>query len=619
MRTGRTFCLRRQRAGGEGGEGAGRVVGLVEVERDRAALGQVGVEEAPRAVGLLSARRVAEDEEELLRVRGLEDAVEPHRLPLVRELGVAGARHRLHAAEDVRHGDRLRLRVGDVAGRHPVRLGHVEPAETRELAARPALAVAQPDREAPSPLDHEQAQPAQHEHVRLAGRVRPQRDRAGDAAPRDLPGDARLEPERDLAALQRDRAGPRRRRAGGQRERARGVAAERVVSLREPEEPRDGQPAVVGREPGLPLLAPLQDPRAVGVVGQRERRGESDREQSGPGAAHACLLPGIPTAYAKDATVCYPPPGFPRRPPSSRPPVPQEASAHGRCRRHAARALVPQEAHGDRQRDQRRGGHPGDPRRPEGPPARARGGRARHDLRARHQEPGAVLAVQGGPGGQGADPRAQELRVDRGVHGAREEDGQHLERLRHGAADRPAPEPALRRALGQADGLQDDAGPVDARGVRQVPARRAAAHQQARGPAVLGGRRVGRRGAREDPRHRLLPAGPRGAHEQALEVRAAPGQGADLREGPAEGGGDGAHQPARRREGAGRGVADPQGGDPRGTGAVLRVRGVAAERHPDAGRSQAARPRRLPEEERLRPDRAQGGHGPGGGRGPATT
>src|SRR5436305_10882543 len=41
---------RRQRAGGEGGEGAGRVVGGVEVDYHLAVLGRIGVEEAAGAV-----------------------------------------------------------------------------------------------------------------------------------------------------------------------------------------------------------------------------------------------------------------------------------------------------------------------------------------------------------------------------------------------------------------------------------------------------------------------------------------------------------------------------------------------------------------------------------------
>src|SRR5687767_11004817 len=57
----------RERAGGVACEGAGRAVGAVEVERDAAfRVGRVGVEVAPRAVGLFAARLVGEDDEELL-------------------------------------------------------------------------------------------------------------------------------------------------------------------------------------------------------------------------------------------------------------------------------------------------------------------------------------------------------------------------------------------------------------------------------------------------------------------------------------------------------------------------------------------------------------------------
>ena len=59
--------------------------------------------------------------------------------------------------------------------------------------------------------------------------------------------------------------------------------------------------------------------------------------------------------------------------------------------------------------------HPGHPGRHQGQDPGPGGRRARHHLRPRHQEPGAVLAVQGGPGGQG-DPRPQDLRLHRRLH-----------------------------------------------------------------------------------------------------------------------------------------------------------------------------------------------------------
>ena len=129
--------------------------------------------------------------------------------------------------------------------------------------------------------------------------------------------------------------------------------------------------------------------------------------------------------------------------------------------------------------------------------------------------------------------------------------------------------------------------------------------------------RGGGRGAGEDPRHRLLQPAPRRAQQQALEVRRPRRQGPRLREGPREGDRDRARQPARRRQDPDRGAQDPQGGDPAGARASSTTappgspRGALDPRGP-----QAARLRRLPEEERVRAARAARGHGAGGGRGP---
>src|ERR1044072_6085595 len=111
--------LRRQRAGRIRGEHAGRVVGLVEVDRYRAlaGLGWVGVDETAAAVGALAVGLVAEDEEELavafvdglkadvVAVAGEED--------LARGVGVLGG------AEDVGHRD-----LGSLGRRLEARLHH---------------------------------------------------------------------------------------------------------------------------------------------------------------------------------------------------------------------------------------------------------------------------------------------------------------------------------------------------------------------------------------------------------------------------------------------------------------------------------------------------------------
>src|SRR5262245_13015721 len=62
---GELVLRRRQRAGGEGREGAGRVVGGVEVHHHLTVPGRIGVDEAAGAVGLLAAGLVGEDQEQL--------------------------------------------------------------------------------------------------------------------------------------------------------------------------------------------------------------------------------------------------------------------------------------------------------------------------------------------------------------------------------------------------------------------------------------------------------------------------------------------------------------------------------------------------------------------------
>src|SRR5687767_13661020 len=138
---GEAVLRRRERAGRVAREGARRAVGAVEVERDAAVgAGRVGVEVAPRAVGLLAARLVGEDDEELLA------PLLPERLqPVLAPPGLEGERARrrllgLHP-EDVedghapRRGVRLEARADD-----PL---HVRRVVVRplELGARGVLAV----------------------------------------------------------------------------------------------------------------------------------------------------------------------------------------------------------------------------------------------------------------------------------------------------------------------------------------------------------------------------------------------------------------------------------------------------------------------------------------------
>ena len=243
-------------------------------------------------------------------------------------------------------------------------------------------------------------------------------------------------------------------------------------------------------------------------------------------------------------------------------------------------------------------------------------GRAGDDLRPRHEEPGALLALQGRPGGP-RDPGAEDLRLDRRASPP----SPARRRTSRAPTTRPSSatlhaEPALRRALGQGLRLQDDAGPLEPDPLRQVPAGRPPARQQARGGRLLRPGRGGGGGARQDPGHRLLQPAPRRPHQQALQVRRPGGQGPRLREGRREGDLRRPRQPAGRREDPDRGDARPEGGGPAGTRPVLRLRALGAHRRPDARGPEAARLRRLPEEERLRAARAARGHGAGRGRGP---
>src|SRR5258708_14657096 len=59
--------LGRERAGGEGAEGARGVLGAVEIEDDPAVLRRVGVDEAARAVGFVAAGFIRDDKEQRLR------------------------------------------------------------------------------------------------------------------------------------------------------------------------------------------------------------------------------------------------------------------------------------------------------------------------------------------------------------------------------------------------------------------------------------------------------------------------------------------------------------------------------------------------------------------------
>src|SRR5690606_40430610 len=90
---------RRQRAGGEVGERAGRIVGAVEVERDPAlGVRRGGVEVAPRAVAVMAAGAVGEDDEEAA-VLALQ-RLQPVAAAVQGELQGTRVRHRIGSADD---------------------------------------------------------------------------------------------------------------------------------------------------------------------------------------------------------------------------------------------------------------------------------------------------------------------------------------------------------------------------------------------------------------------------------------------------------------------------------------------------------------------------------------
>ena len=214
------------------------------------------------------------------------------------------------------------------------------------------------------------------------------------------------------------------------------------------------------------------------------------------------------------------------------------------------------------------------------------------------------------------DPRPQDLRLHRRLHRPLAQDGQHQERLRRRGAGAAARQPALRLALGQDHRLPHQPGAGLPHPVRQVPAGRAAAHQQARRRRLHPARRGGGRRAGQDPGHRVLQPAQGRAQQQADQVRPAGGQGAGLGEGHRAGGGHRAREPARPRQRAHRRLPRPQGRAGARAGPVLQLRVLGAGRPQDVERPQGAPHRRLPQEEHVRAHREARGHAAGGHRRP---
>ena len=178
-----------------------------------------------------------------------------------------------------------------------------------------------------------------------------------------------------------------------------------------------------------------------------------------------------------------------------------------------------------------------DPGRPQGQDPGPGGRRARHDLRARHQEPGAVLAVQGRPGGA---RRSASRRPSRSIAGftALSRKTANIKNA-YDAAELTRLHPNLRfdSRWDKASGFRRAQVLAVPDPVREVPAGRAPAHQQAR--RRRRSRPKDEEAAEElaqDPRHRLLQPAPRRAQQQALEVRRCWSTRASLREGHREGG-----------------------------------------------------------------------------------
>src|SRR5450759_1309616 len=98
---------RRQRAGGVGGERAGWVVGLIEIEHDVAVGRQGGVEKTARAVGFPGAGLIAEYVEKLFGVGGFQVGAKSVLAAVQIEFGIAGTVHRVGLAQDVENRNLL--------------------------------------------------------------------------------------------------------------------------------------------------------------------------------------------------------------------------------------------------------------------------------------------------------------------------------------------------------------------------------------------------------------------------------------------------------------------------------------------------------------------------------
>jgi len=264
------------RAGGVRREGAGRVVGAVEVEPEGTVRpGRGGGEEAAAAVRLLAVRLVAEDHEELLVVPLAECHESVLRLAHP-EAEVPRGRRRVHRAGHVRHREGGSRRRRFEARAHPPGRVDGEVVEAPELPQRGRLPVADPQREPLATADHEEAEAAARQHGGRSVRVARERD------PVDSPFfaahlDAGSRGELDLPVG--DLEGTDERRRPGEHQLVGRAPAEAARLFVEPVEPGQREPAVGGakaHEPLAPPVADLTEPLRIGPLGGRGRGGEGE-------------------------------------------------------------------------------------------------------------------------------------------------------------------------------------------------------------------------------------------------------------------------------------------------------------------------------------------------------
>src|SRR4051812_7039052 len=129
------IARRRQRAGGVIGEGAGRAIGAVEIERDLVILRKRGFEKAPSWVGCVAGSLVAKDEEQLV---VLSHGVQAVLVAIEYEGGIAWAEPLLGFTQNIRHWQRARRIVRHKAGAQAVRFADRVPAPAGERCARRA-------------------------------------------------------------------------------------------------------------------------------------------------------------------------------------------------------------------------------------------------------------------------------------------------------------------------------------------------------------------------------------------------------------------------------------------------------------------------------------------------